>query len=145
MTEAAQQRTYEFSDEENNRLSRLAKELAKLGKIILLAGVLLIAYIVLSFVDPQSILQLSDAKNVTLAAVDYALWAFIALLVIYLSITVIRLSKPLQLIVSTKGADIGHLMNFVDELCRISRRSFSLLVVVCVLLLVSLGLMILVF
>jgi hypothetical protein len=145
MTEGQTAKTYEFSEEENNQLSVLAGELAKLGKIILLAGVLLIAYIVLSFVDPQSIIQLSDSKSVTLAAVDYALWVFIALLVIYLSITVIRLSKPLKLIVSTKGADIGHLMSFVDELCHISRRSFSLLVIVCVLLLVSLGLMILVF
>jgi hypothetical protein len=145
MTEAQKPKTYEFSEEENDRLSRLAGELTRLGRIILLAGVLLVAYIVLSFVDPQSIIQISDAKNVGLAAVDYALWVFIALLVIYLSITVIRLSRPLKLIVSTKGADIGHLMNFVDELCRISRRSFSLLVIVCVLLLVSLGLMVLVF
>jgi hypothetical protein len=144
MTEAAKSK-YEFSEEENNQLSRLAGELARLGKIILLAGVLLIAYIVLSFVDPQSIIQLSDAKHMALAAVDYALWVFIALLVIYLSVTVIRLSKPVQLIVSTRGADISHLMSFVGELCSIARRSFSLLVIVCVLLFVSLGLMILVF
>lgn len=145
MTEAQTIKAFEFSEEENNKLSRLAGELARLGKIILLAGILLIAYIVLSFVDPQSLIQLSDAKHMALAAIDYALWIFIALLVIYLSITVIHLSKPLKLIVSTKGADIGHLMHFVGDLCDIARRSFSLLVIVCVLLLVSLILMILVF
>lgn len=145
MTEEARPRAYEFSEEENNQLSRLAGELARLGKTILLAGMLLIAYIVLSFVDPQSVIELSDAKHAAVASVDYALWVFIALLVIYLSVTVIRLSKPLHLIVSTKGADIGHLMNFVGDLCAISRRSFLLLVIVCVLLFVSLGLMVLVF
>lgn len=145
MDEAPKLKTYEFSEDENYQLSRLARELTRLGKVILLAGVLLIAYIVLSFVDPQSIIQLSDAKSMSLAAVDYGIWAVIALLVIYLSLTVIRLSRPLRLIVSTVGADIRHLMEFVDELCRISRRCFSLLIIVCVLLFLSLGLMILVF
>jgi hypothetical protein len=145
MTEEHEMKTYEFSGEENNQLARLSGELARVGKIILLAGILLIAYIVLSFIDPQSLIELTDAKHTVLSAVDYALWVFIALLVIYLSITVIHLSKPLQLIVATKGADIGHLMHFIGDLCRISRRSFVLLVIVCVLLFVSLFLMVLVF
>lgn len=145
MAEAQKTRAYEFSEEENNQLSRLSGELARVGKTILLAGILLIAYIVLSFVDPQSLIQLSDAKHMALATVDYALWVFIALLVIYLSITVIHLSKPLRLIVSTKGADIGHLMHFVEDLCRISYRTFLLLLIVCALLIISLFLMILVF
>jgi hypothetical protein len=145
MTEDQKMKTYEFSEEENKQLSGLAEELAKVGKTILLAGILLIAYIILSFVDPQSLIQLSEAKHMVLSAVDYALWVFIALLVIYLSITVIRLSKPLRLIVSTKGADIHHLMHFVNDLCRMSHRSFVLLVIVCVLLFVSLFLMVLVF
>ncbi len=145
MTEAQNVRAYEFSEEENSQLSKLAEELARVGKSILLAGILLIAYIVLSFVDPQSLIELSESKHMFLSVIDYALWVFIALLVIYLSITVIHLSKPLRLIVSTKGADIRHLMHFVDDLCRISHRSFVLLVIVCVLLFVSLFLMILVF
>lgn len=145
MTEAQAAKAYEFTGEENNQLSALAGELARLGKTILLAGILLVAYIVLSFVDPQSLIQLSDAKHMALAVVDYALWVFIALLVIYLSMTVIHLSKPLKLIVATKGADIGHLMHFIGDLSRIAHRSFLLLVVVCVLLVVSLALMILVF
>jgi hypothetical protein len=49
------------------------------------------------------------------------------------------------LVVSTKGADIHHLVHFVNDLCRISHRSFVLLVIVWVLLVASLFLMALVF
>ncbi len=139
------ERGYEFNDAENEQLSMLSRQLGKLGKIILAAGVLLVAYIVLSFVDPQPIFLVGDTRHAVLSVVDYALWVVISLLVIYVSVAVIRLGRPIGLIVSTKGADIGHLMQFVEDLRRISRLSFVLLALVCVLLAVSLVLMLLVF
>ncbi len=139
------ERGYEFNEAENNRLSILSRQLGKLGKIILAAGILLVAYIVLSFVDPQPIFNVGDTRHAILSVVDYALWVVISLLVIYVSVAVIRLGKPIGLIVSTKGADISHLMQFVEDLRRIARLSFVLLALVCVLLAVSLVLMLLVF
>lgn len=136
---------YEFSEGENALLSRVARDLLKLGKIILAAGVLLVAYIILSFVDPQPVLHISDARHLALSVSDYAVWVAISLLVIYLSVMIIRLSRPITLIVSTSGVDIRHVMEFMEELSRTSRLSFLLLSVICLLLAVSLLLMILVF
>lgn len=139
------ERGYEFNDMENEQLSMLSRQLGKLGKIILAAGVLLVAYIVLSFVDPQPIFNVGDTRHAVLSVIDYALWVVISLLVIYVSLAVIRLGRPIGLIVSTKGADIGHLMQFAEDLRRISRLSFVLLALVCLLLAISLVLMLLVF
>jgi hypothetical protein len=139
------ERGYEFNEAENEQLSILSRQLGKLGRIILLAGVLLAGYIVLSFVDPQPVFNVSETRHTVLSGIDYALWVIISLLVIYVSAAVIRLGRPIGLIVSTKGADIGHLMEFVEDLRRIARLSFVVLALVCLLLAVSLVLMLLVF
>jgi hypothetical protein len=145
MEEPKEARTYEFTHEESDLLSRLAKGLLRFGAAILVAGVLLVIYIVVAFFDPVPLVEVSDAREYILAAVDYALWVLISFLVIYLSVTVIRLSKPIRLITGTSGADISHLMEFVKELTRITSLSFFSLLIICVLLLVSLVMMILIF
>jgi hypothetical protein len=136
---------YEFSENENLTLSVLSENLHKLGILILAAGLLFVAYLVVSFIDPTAILSLSDTKSTMLGVVDYGLWIVIAILVIYLSITVIRLSGPIGQIVKTSGADISHLMHFVHDLTNMLRISFVALVAICVLLAISLMLLVLVF
>ncbi|MBP1733939.1 MAG: hypothetical protein H6Q53_226 [Deltaproteobacteria bacterium] len=136
---------YEFSENENLALSSLSKNLHQLGVVILVAGLLFVAYLVVSFIDPISLLSLSDTKSTMLGIVDYGIWIVIAILVIYLSITVIRLAGPIGQIVKTRGADMTHLMNFVGDLTSMLRVSFSALIVVCLLLAVSLLLLVLVF
>lgn len=136
---------YEFSENENLALSALSKNLHQLGVAILVAGLLFVAYLVVSFIDPIALLSLSDTKSTMLGIVDYGLWIVIAILVIYLSITVIRLAGPIGQIVKTRGADMTHLMNFVGDLTRMLRVSFAALIVVCLLLAVSLVLLVLVF
>ena len=136
---------YEFSENENLALSVLSKNLHQLGVVILVAGLLFVAYLVVSFIDPISLLSLSDTKSTMLGIVDYGIWIVIAILVIYLSITVIRLAGPIGQIVKTRGADMTHLMNFVGDLTSMLRVSFSALIVVCLLLAVSLVLLVLVF
>ncbi len=136
---------YEFTAEQNRILSRVAAELARAGKAILAAGILTAIYILLTFFDPRELILVSESGHAMLAAADYILWVFIALLVIYISITVIRLAVPLKLIATTSGKDISHLMEFMQELGRISRVCFSCLIVVCVLLAASIGLAIVVF
>jgi hypothetical protein len=136
---------YEFSENENLALSALSKNLHQLGVVILVAGLLFVAYLVVSFIDPIALLSLSDTKSTMLGIVDYGLWIVIAILVIYLSITVIRLAGPIGQIVKTRGADMTHLMNFVGDLTSMLRVSFSALIVVCLLLAVSLVLLVLVF
>jgi hypothetical protein len=136
---------YEFSENENLALSVLSKNLHQLGVVILVAGLLFVAYLVVSFIDPISLLSLSDTKSTMLGIVDYGIWIVIAILVIYLSITVIRLAGPIGQIVKTRGADMTHLMNFVGDLTSMLRVSFSALIVVCLLLAVSLLLLVLVF
>ena len=136
---------YEFSENENLALSVLSKNLHQLGVVILVAGLLFVAYLVVSFIDPISLLSLSDTKSTMLGIVDYGIWIVIAILVIYLSITVIRLAGPIGQIVKTRGADMTHLMNFVGDLASMLRVSFSALIVVCLLLAVSLLLLVLVF
>ena len=69
----------------------------------------------------------------------------IALVVIYVSITVIRLALPLKLIATTSGKDISHLMEFMQELGRICRVCRVCLIVVCALIAASLVLAIVVF
>jgi uncharacterized protein involved in cysteine biosynthesis len=123
----------------------LSKNLRKLGVVILLAGLLFVAYLVVSFIDPAALKSVSDAKSAMLGVVDYGLWIIIAILVIYLSITIIRLAGPVGQIVKTSGADITHLMDFVQDLTRMLRISFVALIVVCLLLAVSLMLLVLVF
>ena len=136
---------YEFSREQNQTFSNVAADVARAGKAVLAAGILTAIYIVLTFVDPRELLLVSEGGRTFLTMVDYGLWVLIALLVIYVGITVICLAKPLRLIATTSGKDIPHLMEFMKELGRISRVCFTCLVVVCVLLAVSLGLAIVVF
>ena len=145
MTDAQGSNKYEFSENENQLLSALSGNLHKLGVVILVAGILFIAYLVISFIDPTAIFSLSDTKSTMLGIVDYGLWIVIAILVIYLSVTIIRLAGPIGQIVKTSGADISHLMRFVQDLTNMLRISFVALVVICVLLVFSLALLILVF
>ena len=136
---------YEFTAEQNSMLSGLAEDLARAGKSILAAGTLTAVYIGFTFVDPREMMTVNESGHAFLSAVDYILWMLIALLVIYLSITVIRLAIPLKLIATTSGKDISHLMEFMKELGRICRLCSTCLIVVCVLLAASLGLAIVVF
>ncbi len=136
---------YEFTAEQNRVLSDVAAELARAGKAILLGGILTAIYILLTFADPKELISLSDKGHAVLSAVDYMLWIIIALVIIYVSVTVIRLAVPLKMIASTSGKDISHLMEFMKELGRISRICSTCLVVICVLLAASLGLAIVVF
>ena len=136
---------YEFTAEQNNILSDLAEDLARAGKSILAAGILTAIYIVLTFVDPRELVTVNESGHVFLSAVDYILWMLIALLVICVSFTVIRLAVPLKLIATTSGKDISHLMEFMKELGRICRLCFTCLIVICVLLAASIGLAIVVF
>lgn len=136
---------YEFSESESLMLSTLSGYLHKLGVVVLLAGLLLVAYLVVSFIDPISLMSISDTKNTILGAVDYGLWVVIAVLVIYLSIAVIHLARPIGQIVKTSGADITHLMHFARDLTRMVRISFVTLIAACVLLAVSLVFLVLIF
>jgi len=138
-------REYEFNDEENRLFLRLSQELLRCGISLLAAGVILIFYIIFSFFDPMPLLTISDNRHLLLSIIDYGLWVFIALLVIYLSITIIRLSVPIRLIATTSGLDISHLMDFMKNLAGISRVSFVSLMIVCVLLIASFVMLILVF
>lgn len=145
MDESRVNTSYEFSRDENLLFSGLAQELMRLGVAVLVAGILLVLYIAVSFLDPVAVFQVSDAKHMVLAVVDYALWVVISLLVIYLSITVIRLAGPIRMITRTKGMDLTYLMDFVSRLTHICRLSFGSLIAICVLLVASLAMMILVF
>jgi len=145
MTDTRGTSKYEFSENEHLTLSALSKNLRKLGVVILVAGLLFVAYLVVSFIDPAALKSVSDAKSAMLGVVDYGLWIIIAILVIYLSITIIRLAGPIGQIVKTSGADITHLMDFVQDLTRMLRISFVALIVVCLLQAVSLMLLVLVF
>jgi len=145
MTDTRGTSKYEFSENEHLTLLALSKNLRKLGVVILAAGLLFVAYLVVSFIDPAALKSVSDAKSAMLGVVDYGLWIIIAILVIYLSITIIRLAGPVGQIVKTSGADITHLMDFVQDLTRMLRISFVALIVVCLLQAVSLMLLVLVF
>jgi hypothetical protein len=136
---------YEFSESENLMLAALSKNLKKLGVVVLVAGLLFVAYLIVSFIDPVSLFSISDTKNLLFGTVDYGLWVVIAVLVIYLSITVIRLAGPIGQIVKTSGADITHLMHFAQDLTSMARVSFVTLIVACLLLAVSLVFLVLIF
>jgi len=145
MTDTQDSNKYEFSGSENLTLSNLSINLKKLGVVVLVAGLLFVFYLVVSFVDPVALMSISEAKSAALEAVDYGLWIIIALLVIYLSISIIRLAGPIGQIVRTRSADITHLMDFARDLTRMLRISFVALIVVCLLLAISLILLVLVF
>jgi hypothetical protein len=136
---------YEFSEDENLMLSVLSRDLKQLGVIVLVAGLLFVAYLVVSFVDPVPLMSVSDAKNAVFGTIDYGLWVVIAVLVIYLSIALIRLAGPIGQIVKTSGADITHLMHFAQDLTRMVRVSVVALVAVCILLAISLVFLVLIF
>ncbi len=136
---------YEFSKDENLILSTLSKDLRKLGIAVLIAGLLFVSYLVVSFLDPISLLNVPDTKSTILTAIDYGLWILIALLIIYLSIMVVHLAKPIRLMAETTGADIVFLMDFLKDLTRMARLSFVALIVICVLLSASLMMLILIF
>jgi hypothetical protein len=145
MTDMRNPACFEFGKGENEALSRLSRSLHRLGIIVLVGGMLFVVYLVLSFIDPKALFVVSDRKSSVLVAVDYALWIVIALLLVYLSIMVVRLAKPIRLITETTGADMGHLMEFVDDLTRLSRVCFWAIMAICLLIVASLGLLILVF
>jgi hypothetical protein len=145
MTDIKDTIKYEFSESENLMLSALSKNLKKLGALVLVAGLLFVAYLAISFIDPVPLMSISDTRSALFGAVDYGLWGIIAILVIYLSITLIRLAAPIGQIVKTSGADITHLMHFAQDLTRMVRVSFAALIVVCLLLAVSLVFLVLIF
>jgi hypothetical protein len=136
---------YEFSPDENKLLAGLSRELLKLGILILIGGLLFVTYIIISFIDPPPLFEVSDTRHMILAGVDYCLWILICILVIYVSVMVIKLAKPIRLIASTAGADITYLMEFVRNLTIMSRITFVSLIVICVLMAISLIMMVLVF
>ncbi len=136
---------YEFNESENLVFSVLSKHLRRLGVAVLIGGLLFVAYLIVSFIDPISLVEVSATQNMVLSTVDYALWALIALLVIYLSIMTIHMAKPVRLIADTTGADITLLMDFLDHLSRVSGTSFRALIAICILMAASLVLLILVF
>jgi hypothetical protein len=145
MDQAPGIKKYEFTQEENLALYNLSQRLKRLGVLILLAGLLFVAYLIVSFVDPPSLVEVSDAEHTILSVADYALWITISLLITYLSVMVIKLARPLRLIAQSSDADISHLMEFVEELTAISRLSSIGLTVVCALISASLGMTILIF
>jgi hypothetical protein len=145
MAEQKEVTGYEFGDEQNAVLSQLSVALHRLGVTVLVAGLLLVVYLVISFADPVPILVVSDTRSMVLGVADYALWILIALLVIYVSFRVIHLAKPIKLIAETKGADIANLMEFVSDLTGLARTCVWALIVICVLIMVSLALLVLVF
>lgn len=136
---------YEFTTDENRHLTDLSRSMWRLGRATLIGGMLFVAYIVISFLDPVPLLQVTDARHMALATFDYILWIVISLLVIYLSVMLIKLTKYLRLIAETTGTDISHLMQFITGLTKVCDLSFKGLVVVCVLIGASLILMLLVF
>jgi hypothetical protein len=136
---------YEFNKDENLILSTLSRDLRKLGIVVLIAGLLFVSYLIVSFLDPISLLNVSDTKSTILTTIDYGLWILIALLIIYLSIMVVHLAKPIRLMAETSGADITLLMDFLKDLTRMARLSFVALIVICVLLSASLMMLILIF
>ncbi len=136
---------YEFSKEENQLLLDLSKDLTRLGISILVAGILLVLYLVVSFIDPVPVFQVSDTRHTVLSVMDYAVWGLISLLVIYMSVTIIRLAIPVKMIATTSGLDIPYLMSFVKNLGTFSKVSFASLTVICVLMAISLVMLILIF
>jgi len=145
MTQSGTDKGFEFGSRENELLLGLSRDLTRLGIAVLVAGVLLVLYLVVSFIDPSAVLQVSDARHTLLSVIDYAVWGLIALLVIYMSVTIIKLAVPVKMIATTAGLDIAHLMDFEKDLGRLSRVSFASLMVVCVLMVISLFMLVLVF
>ena len=136
---------YEFGDDENRLLADLSKEFKHLGILILIAGLLFVTYLTVSIIDPPSLFEVSDTKHMILTLVDYSLWVLISMLIIYISIMIIRMAKPIGLIASTAGMDIPYLMEFLRDLTLMSRITFFSLIIICALMVVSLVMMILVF
>jgi hypothetical protein len=145
MTEQKDGTCFEFGEEQNRALLQLSLSLHRLGVVVLVAGLLLVGYLVVSYADPVPLLNISDTRSVALGIVDYALWVLIALLIIYVSIKVMKLARPIRLIVETRGADVPNLMEFVTDLTRLCRASRSVLLLTCALIVLSLVLLILVF
>jgi hypothetical protein len=92
MTQSGTDKGFRIRKSENELLLGLSRDLTRLGIAVLVAGVLLVLYLVVSFIDPSAVLQVSDARHTLLSVIDYAVWGLIALLVIYMSVTIIKLA-----------------------------------------------------
>ena len=136
---------FEFGAKENQLLLRLSKDLTRLGVAILISGILFVIYLVVSYVDPAAVVEVSEARHTALTFLDYIVWGLIAVLIIYMSVTIIKLAVPIRMIVRTSGLDIEYLMSFVERLGILSRVSFVSLIIICCLMAVSLIMLILVF
>lgn len=136
---------YEFNADENAVLLNLSKDLHRLGLLVGAAGVLFALYLLVSYLNPESLLPVSESRSMILNAVDYGLWLLIAALVIYVSFMVVHLARPIKQIVETTGADMVNLMHFLRDMTRMVQTCFYALIVVCVLMTASLLLLIFVF
>lgn len=145
MTQPAEDKGFEFGAKENELLLKLSKDLTRLGIATLAAGILFVLYLIVSYLDPAAVVEVSEARHTALSFLDYIVWGLIALLVIYISITIIKLAIPIKMIATTSGLDIPYLMSFVESLGTLSKVSFTSLIFICVLMIVSLILLILVF
>lgn len=142
---ADQGKKYEFDSHQNQVLLTLSRNLHQLGCLIFAAALLFVVYLVVSYLDPASVVEVSETRGMLLNAVDYGLWIVIALLVMYLSVMVVHLARPIRRIVETTGADMTNLMHFLQDLTRMVRICFGTLLVVCALMAVSLALLVAVF
>jgi hypothetical protein len=145
MTEPAADKGFEFGVKENEQLLRLSKDLTRLGIATLAAGILFALYLVVSYIDPTAVVEVSEARHTVLSFLDYVVWGLISLLIIYMSVTIIRLAIPIKMIVATSGLDIVYLMSFMEKLDVLSKVSFVSLIFICVLMAISLIMLILVF
>ena len=136
---------YEFSAGENKVLRTLFKDLHGLGLLMGVIGLLFTVYLLVAYFDPASLMPVSESRSMILNAVDYGLWIIIALLIVYVSASVMHLARPIRQIVETKGADMENLWHFLNDLTRMVAICFYALILVAILMMVSLLLLIFVF
>ena len=145
MSEKIDCEKYEFNAGENKVLWTLFKDLHRLGLLMGVIGMLFVVYLLVAYLDPQALIPVSESRSMILNAVDYGLWIVIAGLIIYVSVSVMHLARPIRKIVETSGADMVNLWHFLNDLTRMIAICFYALIVVAVLMTVSLLLLIFVF
>ncbi len=125
MTQPAEKGS-EFGTKDNELILKLAKDLVRLGVAVLVAGILLMAYSVFSYLGAPILLSTEEILR-----------GLTALFIIFISMIVFRLAVPMKMIATTSTLHTEYFMSFVKNLRILSGVSIAGLIFFCCLIIIN--------
>jgi hypothetical protein len=106
---------YEFTQEQNQTFTRLVRNMARSGAVVVVASLILLAY---HFVDFFGV-SVGASGSVAVVYLDYAIWGLMSLLGVITGVLLVKATTAFKALITTEGNDLAHLMFGVTRLADI--------------------------